>query len=243
MTHPFPDDEPRLPGGGLTVLVADDHPVFRGGLRAMLASTDAIEVIGEVATGREAVEQAVARRPDVVVMDLHMPGELNGVAATRELTLRAADVRVLVLTMSDDDESVLAAMRAGASGYVLKDAEQHDVVRSIVAVARGDVVFGPAVAQRMRTFLAGEAPPTSPFPQLTEREAEVLDLVAAGHDNQAIARRLGVASKTVRNTVSNIFLKLQVADRPQAIIRAREAGMGRGSGPGGGPGSPPRGRG
>jgi DNA-binding NarL/FixJ family response regulator len=240
-----PSTHDPQPGNGdraLTVLVADDHPVFRGGLRAMLASTEAIEVIGEAATGREAVEQAVERRPDVVVMDLHMPGELNGVAATRELTLQAPEVRVLMLTMFDDDESVFAAMRAGASGYVLKDAEQHDVVRSIVAVARGDVVLGPAVAERMRTFLAGEAPPASPFPQLTSREAEVLELLAAGDDNQAIARRLGVASKTVRNTVSNIFLKLQVADRPQAIIRAREAGMGRGSGPDGGPGST-RGRG
>jgi DNA-binding NarL/FixJ family response regulator len=135
MTPSMPDAEPVHGTGALTVLVADDHPVFRGGLRAMLASTEAIEVIGEVATGREAVEQAVDQRPDVVVMDLHMPGELNGVAATRELTMRAPEVRVLMLTMFDDDESVFAAMRAGASGYVLKDAEQHDVVRSIVAVA------------------------------------------------------------------------------------------------------------
>jgi DNA-binding NarL/FixJ family response regulator len=203
-----------------------------------------MDVIGDVATGREAAKQAVDRRPDVVVMDLHLPGEMNGVAATRELSLRAPDVRVLILTMFDDDESVFAAMRAGASGYVLKDAEQHDVVQSIVAVARGDVVFGPAVAERMRSSLAGDVPPASPFPQLTGREAEVLELLAAGHDNQTIARRLGVASKTVRNTVSNIFLKLQVADRPQAIVRAREAGMGRAGGAaGGGPVSSPRGRG
>jgi DNA-binding NarL/FixJ family response regulator len=209
-----------------TVLIADDHPVFRGGLRALLASTDGIEVVGDAACGDEAVTLAAELRPDVVVMDLHMPG-MNGVEATRELAVRAPDVRVLILTMFEDDESVFAAMRAGASGYLLKDAEQDDVVRSIVAVARGDAVFGPAVAERMRAVFASERRPVAPFPQLTPREAEVLDLLAAGHDNAAIARRLGITSKTVRNSVSNIFLKLHVADRPQAIIRARNAGMGR----------------
>jgi DNA-binding NarL/FixJ family response regulator len=209
-----------------TVLIVDDHPVFRGGLRALLASTDGIEVVGDAASGHEAVTLAAELRPDVVVMDLHMPG-MNGVEATRELAVRAPDVRVLILTMFEDDESVFAAMRAGASGYLLKDAEQDDVVRSIVAVARGDAVFGPAVAERMRAAFTSEPRPVAPFPQLTPREAEVLDLVAAGHDNAAIARRLGITSKTVRNSVSNIFLKLHVADRPQAIIRARNAGMGR----------------
>lgn len=210
-----------------TVLLADDHPVFRGGLRALLSSTDGIEVVGEASTGDEAVALAVDLQPDAVVMDLHMPDGLNGVEATRELAVRAPDVRVLILTMFDDDESVFAAMRAGASGYLLKDAEQDDVIRSIVAVARGDAVFGPAIAERMRTFFTSDRTTASPFPQLTAREAEVLDLVAAGHDNTTIARRLGVAPKTVRNTVSNIFVKLHVADRPQAIVRARDAGLGR----------------
>jgi DNA-binding NarL/FixJ family response regulator len=209
-----------------TVLIADDHPVFRGGLRALLASTEGIEVVGDAVSGDEAVRLAAELLPDVVVMDLHMPG-MNGVEATRELAVRAPGVRVLILTMFEDDESVFAAMRAGASGYLLKDAEQDDVVRSIVAVARGDAVFGPAVAERMRAVFASERRPVAPFPQLTPREAEVLDLLAAGHDNAAIARRLGITSKTVRNSVSNIFLKLHVADRPQAIIRARNAGMGR----------------
>lgn len=210
-----------------TVLLADDHPVFRGGLRALLESTDGIAVVGEAATGDEAVALAVELQPDAVVMDLHMPNGLNGVEATRELTARAPGVRVLILTMFDDDESVFAAMRAGASGYLLKDADQADVIRSIVAVARGDAVFGPAIAARMRTFFTNDRTAASPFPQLTAREAEVLDLVAAGHDNATIARRLGVAPKTVRNTVSNVFVKLHVADRPQAIVRARDAGLGR----------------
>jgi DNA-binding NarL/FixJ family response regulator len=214
---------------GVRVLIADDHPVFRGGLRALLTSTDQIEVVGEAATGDEAVTLAVELRPDVVVMDLHMPGGSNGVEATRELAARVDAVRVLILTMFEDDESVFAAMRAGASGYLLKDAEQDDVVRSIVAVARGGAVFGPSVAARMRAFFAEERGPATPFPQLTARETEVLDLLAGGHDNATIARRLGVAPKTVRNSVSTIFLKLHVADRPQAIIRARDAGLGRSS--------------
>lgn len=209
-----------------TVLIADDHPVFRSGLRALLETTGDIEVVAEAATGAEAVEQALAFQPDVVVMDLHMPGK-NGIEATRELASRAPDVKILILTMFEDDTSVFSAMRAGASGYLIKDAEQDDVVRSILAVAGGGAVFGPAVAERMRAFFAGPHSATSPFPQLTDREVEVLDLIAAGLDNTAIARRLQVAPKTVRNTVSNIFMKLHVADRPQAIIRAREAGLGR----------------
>lgn len=212
---------------GVRIVLADDHPVFRSGLRALLASTDHVGVVGEASTGDAAVALAVDLQPDAVVMDLHMPGGLNGVEATRELAIRAPDVRVLILTMFDDDESVFAAMRAGASGYLLKDAEQDDVIRSIVAVARGDVVFGPAIATRMRAFFTSKEAAASPFPQLTSREAEVLDLIAAGLDNTTIGRRLQVAPKTVRNTVSNIFMKLHVADRSQAIVRARDAGMGR----------------
>jgi DNA-binding NarL/FixJ family response regulator len=216
----------------LRVVLADDHPVFRGGLRALLDSTAGIEVVAEASNGDQAIALAVEHRPDVVLMDLHMPGGPNGVEATREVTAKVADVRVLILTMFDDEESVFAAMRAGASGYLLKDAEQDDVVRSIVAVARGDVVFGPAIATQLRSVFAGQREPASPFPDLTAREREVLDLLAAGHDNATIARRLGVAPKTVRNAASNVFLKLQVADRSQAIIRAREAGMGRDATPG-----------
>jgi DNA-binding NarL/FixJ family response regulator len=222
-----------------SVLIADDHPVFRGGLRALLASTGDIEVVGEATTGDEAVTLAIALCPNVVVMDLHMPGGINGVEATRELAARASAVRVLILTMFEDDESVFAAMRAGASGYLLKDAEQDDVVRSIVAVARGDAVFGPSIAARMRAFFAEERGRATPFPQLTARETEVLDLLAAGHDNATIARRLGVAPKTVRNSVSTIFLKLHVADRAQAIIRARDAGLGRSTRATGSPRFPP----
>jgi DNA-binding NarL/FixJ family response regulator len=227
---------------GISVLLADDHPVFRGGLRALLASTGDIEIVGEATTGDEAVTLAVERCPDVVVMDLHMPGGINGIEATRELAASASAVRVLILTMFEDDESVFAAMRAGASGYQLKDAEQDDVVRSIMTVARGGVVFGPSIAARMRAFFAEERGPATPFPQLTTRETEVLDLLAAGHDNATIARRLGVAPKTVRNSVSTIFLKLHVADRAQAIIRARDAGLGRSTRATGSPRFPPSSR-
>jgi DNA-binding NarL/FixJ family response regulator len=210
-----------------TVLIADDHPVFRGGLRALLGSTPGIEVVGEASTGKEAVALAEELLPDVAVMDLHMPGGINGVEATRQIAERAPGVHVLILTMFDDDESVFAAMRAGAAGYLLKDAEQRDVIRSILAVAQGDAVFGARIARRLRAFFAGSDQPPAPFPQLTHREIEILDLMAAGENNAAIARRLGVAPKTVRNTASNIFLKLHVADRAQAIIKARDAGLGR----------------
>lgn len=211
-----------------TVLIADDHPVFRGGLRALLASMSGFEVVGEAVAGDEAVALAVELLPDAVVMDLHMPGGINGVEATRQIAEQAPGVHVLILTMFDDDESVFAAMRAGAGGYLLKDAEQADVIRSILAVARGDAVFGPRIAQRVRSFFtSGEPPATTPFPQLTHREVEILDLIAAGENNTSIAQRLGLAPKTVRNSASNIFLKLHVGDRAQAIIRARDAGLGR----------------
>lgn len=212
-----------------TVMIVDDHPVFRGGLRALLDSTDGLSVVGEAADGGTAVDLAVQLRPDVVLMDLHMPGGITGVESTRQLAARAPDVQVLILTMFDDDESVFAAMRAGAAGYLLKDADQGDVIRSILTVAAGGAVFGPTVAERMRQVFAAGPARTSPFPQLTAREEEVLDLLAAGLDNATIARRLHVAPKTVRNTVSTIFMKLQVADRSQAIVRARDAGLGRGA--------------
>lgn len=210
-----------------TVLIVDDHPVFRSGLRALLESAPDVEVVGEASSGEEAVALAAELLPDAVVMDLQMPGGMNGVQATRQIAERSPAVQVLVLTMFDDDDSVFAAMRAGAAGYLLKDAEHSDVVRAVVAVARGDVIFGPGIAQRVRDHLSGARPPAgSPFPELTVREVEILDLIATGANNASIARRLGIAPKTVRNASSNIFLKLQVADRAEAIIRGRDAGLG-----------------
>lgn len=210
----------------VTVLIADDHPVFRTGLKALLDAVGGVEVVGVASGGEEAVTLAIDLLPDVVVMDVQMPGT-NGVEATRRIAAAAPSIRILVLTMFDDDDTVFAAMRAGAAGYMLKDAESDDILRSLMAVARGDAVFGPAVAARVRAFFSGAEPSISPFPELTPREMQVLDGMAAGENNQVIARRLGVAPKTIRNMSSNIFLKLQVADRSQAIVRARDAGLGR----------------
>jgi DNA-binding NarL/FixJ family response regulator len=212
----------------IRVLVADDHPVFRDGLAMLLGSVDGIEVVGTAANGAVAVESAVRLCPDVVVMDVQMP-ELNGVEATRTLAAEAPDVGILVLTMSEDDGTVFAAVRAGARGYLVKGAEQEEIVRAITTVAAGGVVFGAALAMRIAEFFAA-APASSeaePFPQLTVREREILDLLAAGRSNGQIASTLYLSPKTVRNTVSNVFAKLQVADRAEAIVRAREAGLGR----------------
>jgi DNA-binding NarL/FixJ family response regulator len=211
----------------IRVLIADDHPLFRGGLKAMLSQIEEIEVVGEVTTGREAVTVAADCKPDVIVMDIQMP-ELNGIDATREITRADPNVGVLVLTMFEDDDSVFAAMRSGARGYVLKGADQAEIQRAIEALADGEAIFGPAVAQRVMRFFAGAtALAPTPFPDLTEREREVLELVARGLSNGEIQRRLVVSPKTVRNHVSNILGKLRVADRSQAIVRAREAGLGR----------------
>jgi DNA-binding NarL/FixJ family response regulator len=209
------------------VVVADDHPIVRDGLRALFASVPDIELIGEAASGREAVRAAVTLRPDVLVMDLRMP-DLDGVAATREIARAAPGVAVLVLTMFDDDASVFAAMRAGGRGYLVKGASQDDISRAIAAVANGGAVFGPGVARRVLDFFTAPARPADePFPHLTAREREVLDLIAAGLSNAAIAERLGVAAKTVGNHISAIFNKLQVPTRAEAIVRARDAGLGR----------------
>ena len=208
------------------VLIADDHPVFRGGLRALLATDPEIEVVAEAADGVEAITLTAQEQPDVVLMDLHMP-DRDGVDATREILQADPHIAVLVLTMFDDDDSVFAAMRAGARGYLLKGTNQADIVRAVHAVAAGGAMFGPAVAQRMLEFFAhAQARPAAVFPQLTERERDVLDLVAQGLTNGQIARRLSISEKTVRNHVSNIFTKLAVADRTQAVIRAREGGLG-----------------
>ena len=211
----------------IRVLIADDHPLVRAGLQAALASTPDVEVVAEAATGSAAIREAALHRPDVVVMDLQMP-ELNGIEATRELRRVVPSAAVLVLTMFDDDDWVFAAMRAGARGYVLKGAEQQEIARAIIAVAAGQAIFGPAVATRMLAYFA--TPPATrtptPFPELTAREREVLDLIAAGCTNHQIADQLGLSVKTVANHISAIFAKLQVADRTQAILRARDAGLG-----------------
>ncbi len=209
----------------IRVLIADDHPVFRFGLRALLTGEPDMDIVGEATTGQEAVTLALQHRPDVVLMDLNMPG-LNGMDATRRIRAQAPEVAVLVVTMFDDD-SVFAAMRAGARGYLLKGAEAEETLRAIRAVAHGEAIFSPAVADRIMTYFAQMArhPARMAFPELTLREREVLVLIAKGLTNQAIAERLVLSEKTVRNHVSNIFAKLQVADRAAAILRAREAGM------------------
>ncbi|MEV4221969.1 MULTISPECIES: response regulator transcription factor [unclassified Nonomuraea] len=212
------------------VLLADDHPVYRDGLRMMLDSTGQVEVVGTAADGARAVALAAELRPDVVVLDLQMPG-LDGLAAAERILAAAPGTGVLVLSMHEDDDTVLAAMRAGARGYLLKGADQTEILRAITAVAGGEVIFGQALAARVSGFFArlagGDAPRAQPFPQLTAREREVLELIAAGLSNAEIAARLFLSPKTVRNNVSNVFAKLQVADRAQAIIRARDAGLGR----------------
>jgi DNA-binding NarL/FixJ family response regulator len=210
-----------------TVIVADDHPTFRRGLSALLETLDEFTVVGEAADGEAVVTMAGELRPDVVVMDLNMPG-VNGVEATRRIVAQHPDAAVLVLTMLDEDESVFAAMRAGARGYVVKGADTDDVVRALESVARGDAVFGPAVATRVLSYLTRPLSARDPvlFPELSDREREVLELIARGRSNSDIARELVVSPKTVRNHVSAVFSKLQVSDRAEAIVRARKAGLG-----------------
>jgi DNA-binding NarL/FixJ family response regulator len=210
----------------IRLLVADDHPAFRRGLELMLADVDDIEIVGEAQTGLHAVELAAELSPDVILMDLRMPG-LDGIEATRRLTRGSSAPAVLVLTMFEDDDSVFAAMRAGARGYLLKGAEQDEIVRAIRAVAAGEAIFGPEIAQRVITYFAsGTGAAAAAFPELTQREREVLDMVAAGKGNATIAHELMISLKTVRNHVSNIFTKLQVSDRSAAVIKARRAGLG-----------------
>lgn len=217
-----------MTGANVRVLLADDHPVYRLGLRALLDSVDGLEVIGEASTGAEAVRAAAELAPDVVVMDLRMP-DLNGIEATRRIVRSQPDMAVLMLTYSDDDHSILDAMLAGARGYVLKEAGKDAIVRAVHDVVSGEMIFGAPIAKRMRELLGSQrAASPRPFPELTARELEVLDLMAQGLNNAAIAVRLGVGDKRVRNCATAIYNKLCVADRSQAIIRAREAGLGRG---------------
>lgn len=214
----------------IRVLIADDHPVFRYGLRALLlAEVKMMEVVGEATSGEEAVALAAQCLPDVILMDVNMPG-LNGIEATRRILAATPQVGILMLTMFDDDESVFAAMRAGARGYLLKGAEGEEAVRAIVGVNNGEAIFSPAVARRLIGYFGAPhrnqpSDPAQLFPELTEREREVLTLIAQGYTNPAIAEQLVLSPKTVRNHVSSIFSKLQVAGRAEAIIRARDAGL------------------
>jgi DNA-binding NarL/FixJ family response regulator len=210
----------------IRVLVADDHPAFRRGVALMLADVPDVHLVGDAETGARVVELATELHPDVVLMDLRMP-ELDGIEATRRLGVLEPAPAVVVLTMFEDDDSVFAAMRAGARGYLLKGAEQDEIVRAIRAAAAGEAIFGPAVAARVIAhFSTGQQPGATIFPTLTDREREVLERVAAGKGNAAIAHDLMISLKTVRNHVSNIFTKLQVSDRSAAIVKARQAGLG-----------------
>lgn len=210
------------------VLVADDHAVFRYGMSAMLANAESFEVVGEASTGEEAVALSADLKPGIVLMDIQMPG-MNGIEATRRIVQADPGVSVVVVTMFGDDDSVFLAMHAGARGYVLKGADAEEVMKVLRAVADGEAHFGPEIARRLMGFFSAPrpAPPSERFPELTAREVEILDLIARGMSNPEIASRLYLSQKTVRNHVSNVFLKLQVADRAQAIVRAREAGLGR----------------
>lgn len=210
----------------IRVLVADDHPAFRAGLEMMLSDIPGLELVGTAETGDRAVQLTQELVPDVVVMDLRMPN-VDGIEATRRIATVAPSSAVIVLTMFEDDESVFAAMRAGALGYLLKGAERAEIVRAIQAVAAGEAIFGPSVARRViEHFGSGAGSDKTVFPTLTDREREILRLIAAGKGNATIAHELVLSLKTVRNHVSNIFGKLQVSDRAAAIVKARDAGLG-----------------
>jgi len=210
----------------IRLLLADDSAAFREGFAMLVQSLPDIELVAQVATGEEAVRACTAIQPDIAVMDLSMPG-IGGIEATRRITERTPHVRVLVLSMLEDDASLFAAMRAGASGYVVKGAGQAEIVRAVSAVAGGEVIFGPAVARRVVAYLSRDSGRPSPaFPELTPRETQVLEQLARGDSNRTIANRLSISEKTVRNQVSLILTKLQAADRAEAIARARDAGLG-----------------
>ena len=216
-----------MPGESLRILLVDDHPLVRNGLRALLASVPEMLVVGEAATGEEALARAEELQPDIILMDLNMPG-LNGVEASRRILQARPRIGILVLTMLEDDASVFAAMRAGARGYLLKGADQSEVLRAIQVVAHGEAIFSPSIARRLMQYFANMQPvlPQAAFPDLTDREREILGLIALGKSNAEIAEELVVSLKTVSNHVSNIFSKLQVVDRAQAVLRARQAGLG-----------------
>jgi len=212
----------------IRILIADDHPHFRDGLRALLVSASDLEVVGEAADGEEAISLAADLQPDVILMDLGMP-DVNGIEATRAILRTSPHISILVISMFEDDDSVFAALQAGARGYLLKGALKVEILRSIRAVASGEAIFGPTIARRLMQYFSNPHPAAPPdaFPELTGREHEIMELIARHETNPEIAKHLYLSPKTVRNHVSNIFTKLQVADRAQAIIRAREAGLGR----------------
>jgi DNA-binding NarL/FixJ family response regulator len=207
------------------VLVVEDHPLFRKGVVALLDAVPDFSVAGVAVSGEEAVPQAAGLRPDVVLMDLQLPG-MSGIEATRAIVSADPDIRVLVLSLFEDEDSVFLALRAGARGYVLKDADEEELTGAIRAVARGEAIFSQAVAGRVLAYFAQPRPAPKAFPELTDREREILGLIAQGHPNPSIARALFLSPKTIANYVSAIFAKLQVADRAEAMIRAREAGLG-----------------
>lgn len=218
-----PDERP------IEVLVVDDHRLFRDGLAALLEGAEDTRVVGHAETGAEAITRLGELAPDVVLMDIMMP-DMNGIEATRKIKRDHPEVSVVMLTMLEDDDSLFAAMCAGAQGYLLKGADKADVLRTVRAAYRGEALFGPAMARRLTTFFQyaeGKGLSVSPFPELTDREREVLALIAGGLDNAQIADRLYISNKTVSNHISNIFAKLHLADRAQAIVTAREAGLGR----------------
>jgi len=211
----------------LRILIADDHPLFRNGMRTLLTADPEMEVIGEAAAGDEAIALAASLQPEVILMDLGMPG-VGGIEATRRILHASPHIRILVVTMYEDDQSVFTAMRAGARGYLLKGANPDEVLRAIHAVGSGEALFSPTIATRLIDFFAALQPVALPhaLPELTDREREILALIAQGHTNGVIARQLTLSPKTVSNYVSTIFSKLQVADRAQAMLRARQAGLG-----------------
>ena len=211
----------------LNILIVDDHPLFRKGMRSLLESLPEFEVVGEASNGNEAVDLAAELLPDLILMDLQLP-KSSGVEAIRKITQANPHIRVLVVTLYDDDESVFAALRAGARGYILKDADESELVRAIQSVGEGEAIFSPAIASRLMEFFVASRVtiPKSVFPELTDREREILGLIARGDTNAAISEHLSISIKTVRNHVANIYTKLQVADRAQAAILARDAGLG-----------------
>lgn len=212
----------------IKLMIADDHKLFREGIKALLAVTDDIEIVGEAEDGDTALKQARELEPDIILMDINMPG-LNGIRATEQILEKQPQTRIIMLTMLEDDASIFHAMRAGARGYLLKGADPEEVLSVIRAVAEGQALFGPAIAARLMNYFkelsAKPAAAGTPFPELTERELEVLRLISQGLNNQEISQKLFLSPKTIRNHITNIFSKLQVADRAQAIVRAREAGL------------------
>jgi DNA-binding NarL/FixJ family response regulator len=217
----------------LRVLIADDHALFRDGMRAIFMGVSDIEVVGEAASGEEAISQARKLKPELILMDIQME-PMNGIEACKRILEELPDIHIIMLTMLEDSDSLFAAMVAGAKSYVLKGARRADVLKTIRAVADGEILFGPGIANRMSHFFRSmdgskvrATPDSNPFPELTVREARILELIAQGLNNHAIGEKLNIAPKTVANHVSNILNKLQVTDRAQAIIKAREAGLGK----------------